>query len=102
MPGSYARRTGEKIYLRQTSIFVATDTKRDQSRSFLRLSVDHTEGSPRQRDNDAVILYLYVEPDAFSHACGSAILNHRGSPGAYSNSNMTRACAAKRTVPFTK
>jgi len=74
MPGSYARRTGEKIYLRQTSIFVATDTKRDQSRSFLRLSVDHTEGCPRQRDNDAVILYLYVEPDAFSHACGSAIL----------------------------
>src|SRR5262249_34734838 len=36
MPGSYARRTGEKIYLRQTSIFVATDTKCDQSRSFLR------------------------------------------------------------------
>ena len=72
MPGSYARHTGEK--LRQTSIFVATETKRDQSRSCLRLFVDHTEGCPRQRDNDAVILYLYVEADAFSHACGSAIL----------------------------
>jgi hypothetical protein len=59
MPGSYARHTGEK--LRQTSIFVATETKRDQSRSCLRLFVDHTEGCPRQRDNDAVILYLYVE-----------------------------------------
>jgi hypothetical protein len=59
MPGSYARHTGEK--LRQTSIFVATETKRDQSRSCLRLFVDHTEGCPRQRDNDAVILYLYVQ-----------------------------------------
>jgi len=59
MPGSYARQTGEK--LRQTSIFVATETKRDQSRSCLRLFVDHTEGCPRQRDNDAVILYLYVQ-----------------------------------------
>jgi hypothetical protein len=41
------------------------------------LSVDHPEGCSRQRDNDAVILYLDAEPDGFSHPFYSSLLGTR-------------------------
>src|SRR5262249_16505211 len=47
----------------------ALKIERDQTPILARLSVNHTEGCPRQRHDYAVILNLDAQPRGFSHAC---------------------------------